>query len=469
MNILSKVITRFAPSPTGFLHIGGARTALFNWLYAKHCGGKFLLRIEDTDKERSTTEATNAIISGMKWLGLEWDEEIYSQASHFERHKEVAKSLLSLGKAYKCYCSQEELVEMREKALKNGSTRLYDGTWRDKASEDAPINIKPVIRLKMPLAGSTTINDLIQGKVEVANNTLDDMILLRSDGSPTYMLAAAVDDNDMNISHVLRGDDHLTNTFRQIQIYRAMNWKIPEYAHMPLLHGSDGAKLSKRHGALGIDTYEKMGFLPEAMNNYLLRLGWSHGNDEIITQKQAIEWFEIDKVGKSASRFDQEKLTNINGHYINECDEERLINLIVPKISKLLSDNISPESTQRLKLGLNNLKNRSKTLLELADNAQVYCINKDIKLEGKALNNFDQGRRELLVQVYDSLEKLAKWDHEPLENTIKEIALKNNIGLGKVAKPLRTALSGNFNSPGIFEIMTVLGKLETLKRINATM
>ena len=466
---MSKVITRFAPSPTGFLHIGGARTALFNWLYAKHCGGKFLLRIEDTDKERSTAEATNAIISGMRWLGLEWDGEIYSQSLHFERHKEVAKRLLSLGKAYKCYCSQEELVEMREKALKNGSTRLYDGTWRDKAPEDAPINIKPVIRLKMPLAGSTTINDLIQGKVEVANNTLDDMILLRSDGSPTYMLAAAVDDNDMNISHVLRGDDHLTNTFRQIQIYRSMNWTIPEYAHMPLLHGSDGTKLSKRHGALGIDRYEEMGFLPEAMNNYLLRLGWSHGNDEIITQKQAIEWFEIDKVGKSASRFDQEKLISINGHYINECDEERLINLILPKVSKLLSDNISPESSQRLKLGLNNLKDRSKTLLELADNAQVYCINKDIKLEGKALNNFDQGRRELLVQVYNSLEKLAKWDHEPLENTIKEIALKNNIGLGKVAQPLRTALSGNFNSPGIFEIMTVLGKLETLKRINATM
>ena len=466
---MSKVITRFAPSPTGFLHIGGARTALFNWLYAKHYGGKFLLRIEDTDKERSTTEATNAIVSGMRWLGLEWDEEIYSQASHFERHKEVAKSLLNSGKAYKCYCSQEELVEMRERALKKGSTRLYDGTWRDKASEDAPVGIKPVIRLKMPLSGSTTINDLIQGKVEVANNTLDDMILLRSDGSPTYMLAAAVDDNDMNISHVLRGDDHLTNTFRQIQIYRSMNWKIPEYAHMPLLHGSDGAKLSKRHGALGVDAYKEMGFLPEAINNYLLRLGWSHGNDEIITQKQAIEWFEINKVGKSASRFDQEKLNNINSHYINHCDEERLINLILPKISKLLSDNISPKSSHRLKLGLNDLKGRSKTLLELADNAQVYCINKVIKLEGKALNNFDKGRRELLVQVYGSLEKLAKWDHESLENTIKDIALKNNMGLGKVAQPLRIALSGNFNSPGIFEIMAVLGKLETLKRINDTM
>jgi glutamyl-tRNA synthetase len=466
---LSKVITRFAPSPTGFLHIGGARTALFNWLYAKHCGGKFLLRIEDTDKKRSTAEATNAIILGMRWLGLEWDEEIYSQASHFERHKEVAKSLLSSGKAYKCYCSKEELMTMREKALRNGSTRLYDGTWRDRDPKDVPIDIKPVIRLKMPLLESTTIDDLIQGKIEVANNTLDDMILLRSDGSPTYMLAAAVDDNDMNISHVLRGDDHLTNTFRQIQIYRAMNWKIPEYAHMPLLHGSDGAKLSKRHGALGVEAYEEMCVLPAAMNNYLLRLGWSHGNDEIITQKQAIEWFEIQKVGKSASRFDQEKLNNINGYYINECDEERLINLVLPKISDLLSDNISPKSSQRLKLGLNDLKYRSKTLLELADNAQVYCINKVIKIEGKALKKFDQGSRELLARVHDRLEKLAKWDNQSLESSIKSIAVENNIGLGKVAQPLRMALSGNFNSPGIFEIMAVLGKLETLKRINDTM
>tara|TARA_A100001011_G_scaffold388493_1_gene468203 strand:+ start:18784 stop:20184 length:1401 start_codon:yes stop_codon:yes gene_type:complete len=466
---LSQVITRFAPSPTGFLHIGGARTALFNWLYAKHCGGKFLLRIEDTDKERSTLEATNAIISGMKWLGLQWDEEIYSQASHFERHKKVAESLFNSGKAYKCYCSQQQLAKMREKALKNGSTRLYDGTWRNRDPKDAPINIKPVIRLKMPLTETTMLNDLIQGKVEVANNTLDDMILLRSDGSPTYMLAAAVDDNDMNVSHVIRGDDHLTNTFRQIQIYNAMNWKIPEYAHMPLLHGSDGAKLSKRHGALGVEAYEEMGFLPEAINNYLLRLGWSHGNDEIITQKQAIEWFEIHNVGKSASRFDQEKLRNINSHYINECDEERLIKLILPKISKLLSDNISSKSYERLKLGLSNLKDRSNTLLELSDNAQVYCINQPIKIKGKALRNFNQGGRKLLIQVYKYLEKLQKWDSESLESTIKSFAVENNIGLGKVAQPLRAALSGNYKSPGIFEIMAVLGKLETLKRINDTM
>ncbi len=330
------VVTRFAPSPTGFLHIGSTRTALFNWLYAKHHNGKFLLRIEDTDRKRSTEEAVDAIYGGMKWLGLDWDEEAISQFSRRQRHTEIAQQLLDDGQAYYCYCSPDELAEMREQARAAGSTRLYDGTWRDRDPGDGPAGIDPVVRLKAPLDGETTLNDQIQGAVTVANGQLDDMILLRADGTPTYMLAVVVDDHDMLISHVIRGDDHLTNTFRQIQIYRALGWKLPTFAHMPLLHGSDGTKLSKRHGALGVEAYRDMGFLPEALNNYLLRLGWSHGDDEIISREQAIKWFDLDAIGKGPARFDMDKLTSLNSHYISQAEDGRLVQLILPLISENL-------------------------------------------------------------------------------------------------------------------------------------
>ena len=343
------VVTRFAPSPTGFLHIGGARTALFNWLIAKNLNGKFLLRIEDTDRQRSTQEAVEAIIEGLKWLGIEWNGEPYSQFERRERHAEVANKLLSKGLAYRCYCSPEELDHMRKTARKNGSSRLYNGLWRDKTGSAPQNKIEPVIRLKVPLEGATTIKDAIQGSVTVSNNTIDDMILVRADGTPTYMLAVVVDDHDMNISHVVRGDDHLTNTFRQIQIYNAMDWKLPVFAHMPLLHGQDGNKLSKRHGALGVGSYRDMGFLPEAINNYLLRLGWSHGNDEIITLEDAIKWFNISDVGKSASRFDMDKLNSINSHYMKECDNNRLTKLIMPEISNVKEVNFKKPSSIKFK------------------------------------------------------------------------------------------------------------------------
>ena len=369
---MSEIITRFAPSPTGFLHIGGARTALFNWLMAKNLNGKFLLRIEDTDRKRSTQEAVDAIITGLQWLGIDWDGEVYSQFERRQRHNTVANELLAKGMAYRCYCTPEELNKMRETARAKGSSRLYNGLWRDKDKSMAPGNISPVIRLKAPLIGETTIEDAIQGSVTVSNETLDDMILLRADGTPTYMLAVVVDDHDMNISHVVRGDDHLTNTFRQIQIYKAMNWSLPIFAHMPLLHGQDGSKLSKRHGALGVDAYRDMGFLPEAVNNYLMRLGWSHGDDEIITQENAISWFDIANIGKSASRFDITKLNNLNGHYMKKCDNDRLVQLMLPEISKLLETELTPQIESRLKDGILDIKYKVSNINEAIDKSVVY-------------------------------------------------------------------------------------------------
>jgi len=463
---LPKVLTRFAPSPTGFLHIGGARTALFNWLFAKHHGGTFLLRIEDTDRKRSTDEAVDAIFAGMKWLGLDWDGEAYSQYERRGRHTEVAHQLLENGKAYRCYCTSEELTEMREKARAGGNTRLYDGTWRDRDASEAPAGIDPVIRLKAPLDGETSIEDAIQGMVTVSNETLDDMILLRADGTPTYMLAVVVDDHDMEVSHVVRGDDHLTNTFRQIQIYDALGWDLPIFAHMPLLHGEDGAKLSKRHGALGVEAYRDLGFLPEALNNYLLRLGWSHGDDEIISQKQAIEWFDLDGVGKSAARFDLDKLNSLNSHYINECDNDRLVELVLPELSKLLDGAMSPETQSRLKRGMNGLKERVKTIIELADNARIYTINRPISIEGKPAKNLDEDGLKMISLARQKLADLELWDHENINKTIHAIAESADVGLGKIAQPIRSALSGSMPSPGIFEVMKTLGKEETLGRLD---
>jgi glutamyl-tRNA synthetase len=462
---LPKIITRFAPSPTGFLHIGGARTALFNWLFAKHHGGKFLLRIEDTDRKRSTDGAVKAILAGMKWLGLNWDGEAYSQYERRERHTQVAMQMLADGQAYRCYCTAEELLIMRNKARADGKTRLYDGVWRDRDPSESPAGIEPVIRLRAPLDGQTTIQDSIQGRVTVSNATLDDMILLRADGTPTYMLAVVVDDHDMEISHVVRGDDHLTNTFRQIQIYNAMNWELPVFAHMPLLHGADGAKLSKRHGALGVEAYREMGFLPEAVNNYLLRLGWAHGDNEIINQKQAIEWFDLSGVGKSSSRFDMDKLNNLNSHYINQCDNAHLVELVLPKVSQLIDGGIAPEAKTRLINGMSGLKERVKNIIELADNAQIYCITRPVRIEGKAAAALDDLGLKMIEAAIQELSILELWSNKKLNQIIHKIAEKNDIGLGKIAQPLRSALSGSLPSPGIFEVMEVLGKEETLERL----
>ncbi|MCK5296473.1 MAG: glutamate--tRNA ligase [Alphaproteobacteria bacterium] len=459
------VITRFAPSPTGFLHIGGARTALFNWLFARHNGGKFLLRIEDTDRKRSTEEAIEAIFEGMKWLGLNWDDDVIFQFSNAERHAQMAKKLIDEGKAYYCYASKEELDEMRKKQRADGKTTRYDGRWRDRDASEAPEGVAPVVRLKAEQDGETTIKDMVQGEVCVANNQLDDMILLRADGTPTYMLSVVVDDHDMNISHVIRGDDHLTNTFRQIQLYKALGWDTPEFAHIPLIHGADGAKLSKRHGALGAEAYRDMGFLPEAMRNYLLKLGWGHGDDEIISTKQAIEWFDVSGIGKSASRFDMTKLTNLNGVYIRESDNDKLVELIVPMIEKKLEISIDENGKSHLLKGMNALKERAKTIIELAESAEFYVAKRPLEMNAKALKLLNENGMERLVKFKAELDNCTDWKQETLENLAREHAEKAEVKLGKVAQPIRAALSGSNVSPPIFQVMEVLGKEETMGRI----
>lgn len=461
------VVTRFAPSPTGFLHIGGARTALFNWLYAKHTGGKFLLRVEDTDKKRSTQEAVDAIMDGMKWLGLDWDDEPYFQAARADRHVEVANELLAAGKAYKCYCTPEELTAMREKAKAEGGAMGYDGTWRDRDPSEAPAGIDPVIRLRAAQDGETVISDQIQGEVRVANNQLDDMIILRGNGTPTYMLAVVVDDHDMAVTHVVRGDDHLTNTFRQIQLYSAMGWDQPTWAHMPLLHGADGKKLSKRHGALGVDAYrDEMGFLPEAVNNYLLKLGWGHGDDEIISQEQAIEWFDLGDVGKAAARFDMVKLTNLNAHYMRESSDERLTDLIWDNVEKLLDGKVACNGRQKVKAGMAGLKGRAKNLLELADNAAFYAAKRPLSYVPQAQKMLDEDGLARLTEIHARLVKLTDWTEDAMKSEANACAEAADVKLGKVAQPLRAALSGSNVSPGVFEVMVVLGKDESLGRID---
>ena len=462
----NSVITRFAPSPTGFLHIGGARTALFNWLYAKHTGGKFLLRIEDTDQKRSTDKAIDAIYEGLSWLGLEWDGEAISQHARRERHQEVAQELLRNGLAYKCYCSPEELEEMRQIAKAASRSILYDGRWRDRDPSDAPEGVKPVIRLKAPLKGETVLGDVIQGEVRVSNEQLDDMVLLRADGSPTYMLAVVVDDHDMSISHVIRGDDHLTNTFRQSQIYSAMNWNLPVFAHLPLLHGADGAKLSKRHGALGVEAYRDMGVLPEALNNYLLRLGWSHGDDEIISQDQAVRWFDVKDVGRAASRFDMDKLISVNSHYIRHADVDYLVALILPIIRKNFKAKLAEQGVDRLKNGMESLRKRAKNILELAENATFYALPRPISYDAKAVKLLDGSAIALLADLRSVLSNLQAWVQSDLEIVLHDHAVATEAQLGEIAQPLRAAVTGSTVSPGIFEVLADLGKDEVLGRID---
>jgi len=458
------VVVRFAPSPTGFLHIGGARTALFNWLFAKHHGGKFLLRIEDTDRARSTQAAVDAIIDGLKWLGLQWDGEIVMQSARMQRHAEVARELLAQGRAYHCYCTPEELEAMREKARKEGRPVRYDGTWRDRDPQGAPPNVPPVIRLKAEQAGETVIEDRVQGRVTVANTQLDDLIILRSDGTPTYNFSVVVDDHDMGITHVIRGDDHLTNAFRQTQIYRALAWPEPTFAHVPLIHGPDGAKLSKRHGALGVEAYRDMGYLPEALRNYLLRLGWGHGDAEIISTEQAIEWFDIDAVGRAAARFDFVKLANLNGHYIREAENARLVTLIVPRLEAALERALDDAAKERLLAAMEGLKPRAKTLVELAENARFYIEKRPIPIDPKATAQLTADACRLLADLTPRL-MTAAWDAVALEEIVRQAADAHGVKLGAFAQPLRAALAGTTMSPPIFEVMAVLGREESLSRI----
>jgi glutamyl-tRNA synthetase len=458
------VVVRFAPSPTGFLHIGGARTALFNWLFARHHGGKFLLRIEDTDRVRSTREAVAAIIDGLDWLGLGWDGEIVHQFERAPRHADIARQLLAAGHAYYCYCTPAELEAMRERARAEKRSVRYDGTWRDRDPSEAPAGVAPAIRLKVPQHGSTMIHDLVQGEVTVANTELDDLIILRADGTPTYNLSVVVDDHDMGITHVIRGDDHLNNAFRQKQIYDALGWAVPQFAHVPLIHGPDGAKLSKRHGALGVDAYRELGYLPEALRNYLLRLGWSHGDDEIISTEQAVEWFDMDAVGRAPGRFDFAKLDNLNGHYIRAAEDERLVVLVAPRLEKLVGKPLADIELGRLREAMPELKLRPKTLVELAANARFLVAPRPIRLDDKAAKLLTPDARQLLTDLLDRL-RAPEWQPERLEDEVRAFADQKGTKLGSVAQPLRAALTGSLASPGIFIVMKILGREESLGRI----
>jgi glutamyl-tRNA synthetase len=451
------VVTRFAPSPTGYLHIGGARTALFNWLFARHHGGKYLLRIEDTDKVRSTKEAIDAILDGLDWLGISGDGEPWFQSQFEKRHAEVAHQLLDMGAAYRCYMTQGELAAAREKAQAERKPFRINSPWRDRTDwPEGPY----VIRIKAPQDGETVIDDLVQGRVTVANAEIDDFILLRSDGSPTYMLAVVVDDQDMGVTHVIRGDDHLNNAFRQLAIIRAMSWPEPKYAHVPLIHGFDGAKLSKRHGALGVDAYrDELGILPEALFNYLLRLGWGHGDDEIISRDQAVEWFDIGHVGKSPSRFDLKKLENLNGHYMREADDARLASLASPKLG------LSYEELPLLTRAMPELKARAHNLNELAEGAGFLFAQRPLAMDEKAAALFTDESKIHLALAHAALAAAPKWEHDPLDAAVREVAESNSLKLGKLAQPLRAALTGKTTSPGIFDVLVLLGKDESLARI----
>jgi glutamyl-tRNA synthetase len=464
------VVTRFAPSPTGFLHIGGARTALFNWLYARGRGGKMLLRIEDTDRERSTQAAIDAILDGLAWLGIEWDGETVYQFARSARHREVAEQLLADGKAYRCYASPEELAEMREAARREGRSKLYDGRWRDRDPGDAPPGVKPVIRFKAPLSGETVIEDQVQGRVVWQNENLDDLVLLRSDGTPTYMLAVVVDDHDMGVTHVIRGDDHLTNAARQTQIYNALGWTVPIMAHIPLIHGPDGSKLSKRHGALGVDAYRAMGYLPAAMRNYLVRLGWSHGDQEIFSTDEMIAAFDLPQIGRSPARFDFAKLENLNGHYIRNCGDAELLAAIkdvLPHVAQgaELKAKLSPELETKLLAAMPGLKERAKTLVELIDSAKYVYASRPLVLDEKAAALLTPEARTLMGKLASELAGVEPWTAEATEAAVRAFADAEGVKLGAVAQPLRAALTGRTTSPGIFEVLAVLGKEDSLARL----
>ena len=464
------VITRFAPSPTGFLHIGGARTALFNWLYARHTGGKMLLRIEDTDRQRSTPEATEAIIDGLKWLELECDGEPISQFARAERHREIAEELVKRGEAYYCYASQEELEQMREEARAAGKPPRYDGRWRDRDASEAPEGVKPVIRIKAPQSGETLVADRVQGDVRFPNKDLDDFVILRSDGTPTYMHAVVVDDHDMGVTHIIRGDDHLTNAARQTVIYKAMGWDVPVWAHVPLIHGADGAKLSKRHGALGVEAYRAMGYLPSALCNYLVRLGWSHGDDEVMSVEQMVEWFDIDDINKGAARFDFQKLEALNGVHMRQMDDCELTRIFLDTLPYIEGGDaflakLKDTRREQLVAAMPGLKERAKTLVELLDSAQFLFAERPLVLDEKATALIDGDARAMLADLANGFEALTEWSTSATEEVVRALAEKTGRKLGKVAQPLRAALCGRTTSPGIFDVLDVLGREESLGRI----
>jgi glutamyl-tRNA synthetase len=464
------VVTRFAPSPTGFLHIGGGRTALFNWLYARRHGGTMMLRIEDTDRERSTRAAIDAILDGLAWLGLNWDGEVVYQSTRAQRHREAVEGMLASGRAYRCFATPQELEEMRETARREGRAPRYDGRWRDRDPSEAPAGVRPAIRLRAPAEGETVVEDLVQGRVTWRNQDLDDLVLLRSDGTPTYMLAVVVDDHDMGVTHVIRGDDHLTNAARQTQIYEALGWKVPRMAHIPLIHGPDGAKLSKRHGALGVDAYRAMGYLPAALRNYLVRLGWSHGDQEIFSEEEMVALFDLSSVGRSPARFDFAKLENLNGHYMRRTPDADLVAALEamgPEVlgERGLSSPFPPELRERLAAAMPGLKERARTLVELIDGAYYLYGQRPLSLDDKARTLIDEVARGRLARIAVPLAALAEWNAAAIEAAVRDFATAENAKLGQVAQPLRAALTGRTTSPGLFEVMQVLGREECLERI----
>ncbi len=464
------VVTRFAPSPTGFLHIGGGRTALFNWLYARRHGGKMLLRIEDTDRERSTEPAIAAILDGLSWLGLDWDGDTVYQYSRVARHREVVEQMLASGHAYRCYASADELTAMREKARAEGKTRLYDGRWRDRDPGDAPPGIKPAIRLKAPLTGETVVDDQVQGRVTWQNENLDDFVLLRSDGNPTYMLAVVVDDHDMGVTHIIRGDDHLNNGARQTQIYQALGWKVPVMAHIPLIHGPDGSKLSKRHGALGVDAYRAMGYLPAAMRNYLVRLGWSHGDQEIFSTEEMIAAFDLPQIGRSPARFDFAKLESLNGHYLRSSSDRDLLAAIDQLLPHLpggaeTAAKLTPAVREQVMAAMPELKERAKTLVDLVDAASFLWASRPLALDDKATALLTPEARTLVAEILPDLDAVEPWTAEAAEQAVRGYAERKGAKLGSVAQPLRAALTGKTTSPGIFNVLAVLGREESLARL----
>lgn len=464
------VVTRFAPSPTGFLHIGGARTALFNWLYARKRGGKMLLRIEDTDRERSTDAAIEAILDGLKWLGIEWDDETVYQFTRAARHREVAEQLLAEGKAYRCYATADELTQMREAAKAEGRAIRYDGRWRDRDPSEAPAGARPVIRLRAPQTGETVIEDQVQGRVVWQNENLDDLVLLRSDGNPTYMLAVVVDDHDMGVTHVIRGDDHLINAARQKHIYDALGWTVPVMAHIPLIHGPDGSKLSKRHGALGVDAYRAKGYLPEALRNYLVRLGWSHGDQEIFSTEEMIREFDLPAIGRSAARFDFAKLENLNGHYIRNADDKALLAsfedvLQFSSEGAAIQAKLNDTTRAQLLAAMPGLKERAKTLLELVESSNFIFADRPLQMEPKAVAVLTPETRKLIGELRSALEAVNPWTAETAETAMRTFAEAKNLKLGAIAQPLRVALTGRTTSPGIFDVLAVLGRQACLERL----
>ncbi|MFM9846383.1 MAG: glutamate--tRNA ligase [Hyphomicrobiaceae bacterium] len=466
----AKVVTRFAPSPTGFLHIGGARTALFNWLYARHTGGKMLLRIEDTDRERSKPEHVAAIIDGLKWLGLDWDGDPISQFARVARHQKIAHELLASGGAYHCYLTPEELAAMRAKAEAEKRPLTIVSPWRDRAPSEAPPGVKPAVRLRTQRTGETVVDDQVQGRVVFRNEDLDDMIILRSDGAPTYNFAVVVDDHDMGVTHIIRGVDHLTNAARQIQVYNACRWPVPALAHIPLVHGPDGAKLSKRHGAQGVEEYRAMGYLPAALRNYLARLGWSHGDDEIFSTEQAVAWFDIKDVGKSPGRFDFAKLADLNGHYIRAMPNNEImghVKTLLPFLpnGSAIKAHLDATAWKPLAIALPGLKERAKTLVELIDNAAFLFAARPLSLDDKAAKVLDAGARQQLGLLIPSLEKVMPFEAGPIEAEVRRFADATGAKLGKIAQPLRAALTGRAVSPPVFDVMHALGTEETLARL----